>query len=79
MWSTEIDENVYNLYPLYDWKNGGYMGSQRQVSVGTTISYMTSTIAGVSLDRQRVASPFINEAIESLALYKVIDPDTWGR
>ena len=35
--------------------------------------------AGVSLERQRVASPFIGEAIESLHLYKVIEPDTWGR
>ena len=35
--------------------------------------------AGVSLERQRVASPFISEAIESLSLYKVIDPDMWGR
>lgn len=31
------------------------------------------------LERQRVASTFISEAIESLALYKVIDPDMWGR
>ena len=35
--------------------------------------------AGISLDRQRVASPFICEAIESLSLYRVIDPDMWGR
>ena len=33
----------------------------------------------MSLERQRVASPFISEAIESLRLYKAIEPDTWGR
>ena len=35
--------------------------------------------AGVNLERQRVASPFLCEAQESLALYKVIDPNTWGK
>jgi len=35
--------------------------------------------AGVPLGRQRVASPFISEAIQSLSLYRVIDPDMWGR
>ena len=35
--------------------------------------------AGVPLDSQRVASPFISPAISSLHLYKAIDPDTWGR
>ena len=35
--------------------------------------------AGVNIERQRVASPFLCEAQESLALYKVIDPNTWGK
>ena len=30
------------------------------------------------LERQRVASPFINEAQESLQLYRVLDPNTLG-
>lgn len=35
--------------------------------------------AGIPLSRQRVASPFISQAVSTLHLYKVIDPDTWGR
>ena len=35
--------------------------------------------AGVPLEKQRVASPFISEARESLNLYRAIDPDMWGR
>ena len=35
--------------------------------------------AGVPLDRQRVASPFLSTAQETLKLYKAIDPNTWGR
>ena len=79
MWSTEIDENVYNLYPLYDWKTEDIWIANGKFGWDYNKLYDLYYQAGVSLDRQRVASPFINEAIESLALYKVIDPDTWGK
>lgn len=78
MWSTEIDENVYNLYPLYDWKTEDIWVANGKFGWDYNKLYDLYYQAGVSLDRQRVASPFISEAIESLALYKVIDPDTWG-
>ena len=35
--------------------------------------------AGVPLEMQRVASPFISQAIASLKLYRAIDPDMWGK
>lgn len=79
MWSTEIDENVYNLYPLYDWKTEDIWVANGKFGWDYNKLYDLYYQAGVSLDRQRVASPFINEAIESLALYKVIDPDIWGK
>lgn len=79
MWSTEIDENVYNLYPLYDWKTEDIWVANGKFGWDYNKLYDLYYQAGVSLDRQRVASPFISEAIESLALYKVIDPDTWGK
>lgn len=79
MWSTEIDENVYNLYPLYDWKTEDIWVANGKFGWDYNKLYDLYYQAGVSLDRQRVASPFINEAIESLALYKVIDPETWGK
>lgn len=35
--------------------------------------------ARVPLGKQRVASPFISAAQESLVLYRIIDPDMWGK
>nr|DAD97706.1 MAG TPA: phosphoadenosine-phosphosulfate reductase [Podoviridae sp. ctrTt13] len=78
-WSTRIDEGIYNLYPLYDWKTEDVWVANGKFGWDYNHLYDLYYQAGVSLDRQRVASPFISEAIESLALYKVIDPDTWGR
>lgn len=78
-WSTKIDEDVYNLYPLFDWKTEDIWVANGKFRWDYNKLYDLYYQAGVSLDRQRVASPFISEAIESLALYKVIDPNTWGR
>ena len=78
-WSTEIDQNVYNLNPMYDWKTENISIPNGKFGWDYNKLYDLYYQAGVSLDRQRVASPFISEAIESLALYKVIDPDTWGK
>jgi predicted phosphoadenosine phosphosulfate sulfurtransferase len=35
--------------------------------------------AGVPLEQQRVASPFLSAAADSLRLYQVIEPNTWGK
>lgn len=78
-WSTRIDEGIYNLYPLYDWKTEDIWVANGRFQWDYNRLYDLYYQAGISLGRQRVASPFINEAIESLALYKVIDPNTWGR
>ncbi len=78
-WSTRIDDGVYNLYPLFDWKTTDIWVANGKFKWDYNHLYDIYYQAGVSLERQRVASPFISEAIESLALYKVIDPDTWGR
>jgi len=35
--------------------------------------------AGVPINKMRVASPFLSQGIDSLYLYRVIEPDTWGK
>lgn len=78
-WSTKIDEDIYNIYPLFDWKTTDIWVANGKFNWDYNHLYDLYYQAGVSLDRQRVASPFISEAIETLALYKVIDPEMWGR
>ena len=78
-WSTKIGNDVYNLYPLFDWKTSDIWTANGKFGWDYNKLYDLYYQAGVSIERQRVASPFISEAIESLALYKAIDPDTWGR
>lgn len=78
-WSSKIANDVYNLYPIYDWKTTDIWTANGKFGWDYNRLYDLYYYAGVSLERQRVASPFISEAIESLRLYKAIEPDTWGR
>ena len=75
-WSTRVDEGIYNFYPLYDWKTTDIWVANGKFRWDYNHLYDLYYQAGVSLDRQRVASPFISKAIESLSLYRAIDPDT---
>ena len=78
-WTSKIANDVYNLYPIYDWKTTDIWTANGKFGWDYNRLYDLYYYAGVSLERQRVASPFIGEAIESLHLYKAIEPDTWGR
>lgn len=78
-WTSKIANDVFNLYPIYDWKTTDIWTANGKFGWDYNRLYDLYYYAGVSLERQRVASPFIGEAIESLHLYKVIEPDTWGR
>lgn len=78
-WSTKIANDVFNFYPIFDWKTTDVWTANGKFEWDYNRLYDLYYQAGVSIERQRVASPFISEAIDSLALYKAIDPNTWGR
>lgn len=66
-------------YPLYDWLTTDVWTANGRFGWSYNRLYDLFYRAGVPLDSQRVASPFISPAIASLHLYKAIDPNTWGR
>ena len=71
--------DIYNAYPIYDWKTTDVWTANGKFQWDYNVLYDLYYRAGVNLERQRVASPFINEAQESLQLYRVLDPNTWGK
>ena len=78
-WAHAIDTRICAAYPLYDWKTSDVWVANARFGWDYNRLYDLLSLAGVPVGRQRVASPFISPAISSLALYKAIDPDTWGR
>lgn len=78
-WTLEMAENVYNAYPIFDWKvDDVWVANAKQ---GWTYNKLYDLFykAGLTPAQMRVASPFHDSGIENLKLYKVIDPKNWGK
>ena len=78
-YSTKVNENVYNFYPIYDWSvediwtyNGKFQKDYNKL-------YDLFYKAGVSINKMRVDEPFGNEAKAGLSMFRVIEPDTWAK
>ena len=78
-WTHRIDNDIYKAYPLYDWKTDDIWAANGKFGWDYNRLYDLFWQAGVSVARQRVASPFISEGMASLKIYRAIDPDTWGK
>lgn len=78
-WTHRIARHEYNAYPIYDWKTSDVWVANARFGWEYNRLYDLYHQAGVPLGRQRVASPFISQALQNLAVYRAIDPDMWGR
>ena len=78
-WTRQIFDNICNAYIIHDWQTTDIWTANGRFSWDYNRLYDLYYQAGVPLEKQRVASPFILAAQESLRLYRAIDPDTWGK
>lgn len=76
---TNTARRCVTAYPLHDWTTEDVWTYYGKRGCDYNKLYDIMYMAGVPLHKQRVASPFISEGIESLHLYQVIEPDTWGK
>lgn len=78
-WTRRLYPGIYNAYPIYDWLTTDVWIANGKFHWPYNHLYDLYYQAGVPLEKQRVASPFISEARAGLSLYRAIDPDMWGR
>lgn len=78
-WMTEISRNAVNAYIIHDWKVEDVWTYLGRAGRPYNRLYDLYYKAGLKLSQMRVASPFNDCAIATLKLYKVIDPNNWGR
>lgn len=69
--------NVYNCYPIYDWKVQDIWVANAKFGWDYNKLYDVFYMAGLTIAQMRVASPFMSESKSSLNLYRVIDPHVW--
>ena len=78
-WTVQQVENVFNCYPIHDWLTEDIWTANGKFGWQYNKLYDLMHMAGVPLHAMRVASPFHGQATSSLALYRAIEPDTWGK
>ncbi len=79
-YTTKVLENVYNVYPIYDWKTEDdwiYQGKNRDLPYNTLYDYMYK--AGLPLSLMRICQPYGDDQRRGLWLFHLIEPETWGK
>jgi predicted phosphoadenosine phosphosulfate sulfurtransferase len=78
-YTTQLSDNVYNVYPIYDWKTTDvwtYNGKYNRLS---NPLYTLMYRAGVPLHNMRVDEPFGEKQRKGLWLYHILDPIMWAK
>lgn len=79
-WTTKIVEDIYNIYPIYDWATEDiwrYHALYPDLPHNTIYDHMQA--AGLKLSQQRLCQPFGDDQKRGLWLYHILEPETWSR
>lgn len=74
-----VDEYTCNFYPLYDWKTEDIWICNARFGFDYNKIYDLYYQAGLTIDQMRIASPFHQCGQDNLKLFRVIDPNSWGK
>jgi predicted phosphoadenosine phosphosulfate sulfurtransferase len=80
VYTTKITDNVYNVYPIYDWKTQDiwiYHNKNRDKRYNELYELMHK--AGLSIHQQRICQPYGDDQRRGLWLFHIIEPQTWAK
>ena len=78
-YTKQVNDMTCNFYPLYDWKTEDIWVCNARFRFDYNRIYDLYHQAGLSIDQMRIASPFHQCGQDNLKLFKVIDPNSWGK
>lgn len=79
-WTTRVIDNVYNIYPIYDWKTSDiwvYKNKNKDKPFNKIYDLMHQ--AGVKPSQQRLCQPYGDDQRRGLWLYHLLEPQTWSK
>jgi predicted phosphoadenosine phosphosulfate sulfurtransferase len=77
-WTTKITDEVYNIYPIYDWLTEDIWRYHAMYpNKPHNRIYDRMQMAGVPLSNQRLCQPFGDDQRRGLWLYHILEPETW--
>ncbi len=78
-WSTRITRNLFNFYPIYDWKTNDIWVANGKFHFDYNKVYDLMYLAGVPLSQMRLCQPYGDDQRKGLYLYKILEPETWTK
>ena len=79
-WTTKVIDEVYNVYPIYDWKTEDdwiYHGKNPDKPYNELYNYMH--LAGLTISQMRICQPYGDDQRRGLWLFHLIEPETWAK
>lgn len=77
-WTTKIVDQVYNVYPIYDWLTEDiWRFHSKYPDKPHNRVYDLMQLAGVKLSQQRLCQPFGDDQRRGLYLFHILEPETW--
>lgn len=79
-WTTQIVDNVFNVYPIYDWRTEDiWRFHSKYPDLPHNKIYDLMHKAGVPISQQRLCQPYGDDQRKGLWLYHVLEPETWAK
>lgn len=78
-WTTQVTDNVFNAYPIYDWKTEDLWTWHAQTGKPHNRLYDLMYKAGLSIHQMRICQPYGDDQRRGLWLFHLIEPETWAR
>lgn len=83
MFTTKLfpntDKEIYNFYPLYDWKVRDIWACNGKMKYDYNKIYDIMNMAGVPLSKMRLCQPYGDDQRQGLYLFKILEPETWAK
>lgn len=79
-WTSKVTDNVYNIYPIYDWKTQDiWTWHGKNPDAPYNHLYDLMGMAGLSIHQMRICQPYGDDQRRGLWLFHLIEPETWAR
>jgi len=79
MYTTNVVEELWNVYPIYDWKTEDIWRFHAKTGKSHNVLYDRMYQAGMTINQMRICEPFGDESRKGLWLYQVVEPSTWAK
>lgn len=78
-WSTRIDGDRYNFYPIYDWQVSDIWLANGRCGFRYNKLYDLMYLAGVPMRQMRICQPYGDDQRKGLRLFRILEPETWEK